>query len=103
MDVEQIRKVGRALSRFLDEFSDCFGRCDTRAYFYSGAFGLSFGWRRHQVLVWDFRAMRLRSMWYSMISRARSSVSVGRGRTTERRRKIIGSVMSGSFFLGASA
>jgi SRSO17 transposase len=32
MDVEQIRKVGRALPRFLDEFSDCFGRCDTRRY-----------------------------------------------------------------------
>ena len=38
MDVEQIRTVGRALPRFLDEFSDCFGRRDTRAYFYSGAF-----------------------------------------------------------------
>lgn len=32
MDVGQIRKVGRALPRFLDEFSDCFGRCDTRSY-----------------------------------------------------------------------
>jgi SRSO17 transposase len=32
MDVGQIRKVGRALPRFLDEFRDCFGRCDTRSY-----------------------------------------------------------------------
>jgi SRSO17 transposase len=32
MDVDQIREVGRALPRFLDEFSDCFGRCDTRRY-----------------------------------------------------------------------
>ncbi len=32
MDVKQMRKVGRALPGFLDEFSDCFGRCDTRAY-----------------------------------------------------------------------
>jgi SRSO17 transposase len=32
MDVGQIRKVGRALPRFLDEFGDCFGRCDTRRY-----------------------------------------------------------------------
>ena len=32
MDVSQIRKVGRALPRFLDAFGDCFGRCDTRRY-----------------------------------------------------------------------
>ena len=32
MDVNQIRKVGRALPRFLDEFGGCFGRCDTRRY-----------------------------------------------------------------------
>ena len=32
MDVGQIRKVGHGLSRFLDGFSDCFGRCDTRKY-----------------------------------------------------------------------
>jgi len=32
MDVHQIREVGRALPRFLDEFADCFGRCDTRRY-----------------------------------------------------------------------
>lgn len=32
MEVDQIRKVGRALPRFLDEFGDCFGRCDTREY-----------------------------------------------------------------------
>ena len=32
MDVGQIRKVGRALPRFLGEFGDCFGRCDTRSY-----------------------------------------------------------------------
>jgi len=32
MDVRQIRRVGRALPQYLDEFADCFGRCDTRAY-----------------------------------------------------------------------
>ena len=32
MDVDQIRKLGRALPRFLDEFADCFGRCDTRRH-----------------------------------------------------------------------
>jgi SRSO17 transposase len=32
MDVNQIREVGRALPRFLDEFGGCFGRCDTRRY-----------------------------------------------------------------------
>ena len=32
MDADQIRKVGRALPRFLDEFGGCFGRCDTRRY-----------------------------------------------------------------------
>jgi len=32
MDVGQIRAVGRALPLFLDEFGDCFGRCDTRRY-----------------------------------------------------------------------
>jgi SRSO17 transposase len=32
MDVNQIRKLGRALPRFLDQFADCFGRCDTRRY-----------------------------------------------------------------------
>ncbi len=32
MDANQIRKVGRGLSRFLDEFGGCFGRCDTRRY-----------------------------------------------------------------------
>ena len=32
MDANQIRKVGRALPRFLDEFGGCFGRCDTRRY-----------------------------------------------------------------------
>ena len=32
MDVRQIRKVGRAWGRFLHEFGDCFGRCDTRQY-----------------------------------------------------------------------
>ena len=32
MDVNQIRKVGRALPRFLHEFGDCFGRRDTRSY-----------------------------------------------------------------------
>ena len=32
MDANQIRKVGRALPRFLEEFGGCFGRCDTRRY-----------------------------------------------------------------------
>lgn len=32
MEVGQIREVGRALPRFLGEFADCFGRCDTRRY-----------------------------------------------------------------------
>ena len=32
MNVDQIRDLGRALPRFLDEFGDCFGRCDTRRY-----------------------------------------------------------------------
>ncbi len=32
MDVNQICEAGRALPRFLDEFGDCFGRCDTRRY-----------------------------------------------------------------------
>ena len=32
MDAKQIRRVGRALPRFLGGFRDCFGRCDTRRY-----------------------------------------------------------------------
>ena len=32
MEVKQIRRVGRALPRFLSEFADCFGRSDTRAH-----------------------------------------------------------------------
>lgn len=32
MDVKQIRKIGRSLPRFLKEFADCYGRCDTRRY-----------------------------------------------------------------------
>jgi SRSO17 transposase len=32
MDVDQIRRLGRELPRFLEEFGDCFGRCDTREY-----------------------------------------------------------------------
>ncbi len=32
MDVAEIRKVGRGLDRYLAEFSDCFGRCDTESY-----------------------------------------------------------------------
>jgi SRSO17 transposase len=32
MDVAQIRRVGRGLDAFLEEFSDCFGRCDTASY-----------------------------------------------------------------------
>ena len=32
MNVKEIRKLGRSLSRFLGEFADCYGRCDTRAY-----------------------------------------------------------------------
>lgn len=32
MDVKQIRRVGKAVARYLAEFGDCFGRCDTRSY-----------------------------------------------------------------------
>ena len=32
MDVAEIQRVGRGLEAFLEEFSDCFGRCDTESY-----------------------------------------------------------------------
>ena len=32
MEVKQIRRMGRSLTRFLDEFADCYGRRDTRSY-----------------------------------------------------------------------
>jgi SRSO17 transposase len=32
MDVASIRRVGRGVERYLAEFSDCFGRCDTESY-----------------------------------------------------------------------
>lgn len=32
MNVKQIRKLGRSMKRFLAEFADCYGRCDTREY-----------------------------------------------------------------------
>jgi SRSO17 transposase len=32
MDAIQIKTVGRGIERFLAEFSDCFGRCDTESY-----------------------------------------------------------------------
>lgn len=32
MDVSEIREVGKGIEAFLAEFSDCFGRCDTREY-----------------------------------------------------------------------
>jgi SRSO17 transposase len=32
MDAKQIRKVGRSLTAYLEEFADCYGRCDTREY-----------------------------------------------------------------------
>ena len=32
MDVAEIRRVGRGLEAYLAEFSDCFGRCDTKSY-----------------------------------------------------------------------
>ena len=32
MDVAEIQRVGRGLEPFLEEFSDCFGRCDTESY-----------------------------------------------------------------------
>ncbi len=32
MDAFEIAQVGRGIERFLAEFSDCFGRCDTEAY-----------------------------------------------------------------------
>jgi SRSO17 transposase len=32
MDTSQIQRVGRGIGKFLAEFSDCFGRCDTASY-----------------------------------------------------------------------
>lgn len=32
MDASQIHRVGRGIGKFLAEFSDCFGRCDTASY-----------------------------------------------------------------------
>jgi SRSO17 transposase len=32
MDVASVRRVGRGVERYLAEFSDCFGRCDTESY-----------------------------------------------------------------------
>ncbi len=32
MDVAKIRRVGHGIKRYLAEFSDCFGRCDTESY-----------------------------------------------------------------------
>ena len=32
MDAFQIKQVGRGVEAFLEEFSDCFGRCDTESY-----------------------------------------------------------------------
>jgi SRSO17 transposase len=32
MDGSQIKRVGRGIEKFLGEFSDCFGRCDTESY-----------------------------------------------------------------------
>jgi len=32
MDASQIKHVGRGIGRFVMEFSDCFGRCDTASY-----------------------------------------------------------------------
>jgi SRSO17 transposase len=32
MDASQIKSVGRGMGKFLAEFSDCFGRCDTASY-----------------------------------------------------------------------
>lgn len=32
MDASQIKRVGRGIGKFLAEFSDCFGRCDTESY-----------------------------------------------------------------------
>lgn len=32
MDASQIKRVGRGVEKFLAEFSDCFGRCDTESY-----------------------------------------------------------------------
>jgi SRSO17 transposase len=32
MDVARIRRVGHGIKRYLAEFSDCFGRCDTESY-----------------------------------------------------------------------
>lgn len=32
MDASQIKRVARGIKKFLGEFSDCFGRCDTESY-----------------------------------------------------------------------
>jgi SRSO17 transposase len=56
MDVGQIRKVGRALPRFLDEFSDCFGRCDTRSYLRVYVDGQMSGLHRKSVEPMALRA-----------------------------------------------
>ena len=32
MDFSDTRQVGRELDRYLAEFSDCFGRCDTESF-----------------------------------------------------------------------
>ena len=32
MDVAEIRRIGHGIERYLAEFSDCFGRCDTESY-----------------------------------------------------------------------
>lgn len=32
MDASEIKRVGRGIGKFLTEFSDCFGRCDTGSY-----------------------------------------------------------------------
>ena len=46
MDVAEIRQAGRGLDRYLAEFSDCFGRCDTESYLEVYVEGQNSGLRR---------------------------------------------------------
>ena len=49
MDVTEIRRVGRGLERFLAEFSDCFGRCDTESHLAVYVRGQNSGLQRKSV------------------------------------------------------
>jgi hypothetical protein len=49
MDAIQIQTVGRGIERFLAEFSDCFGRCDTESYLAVYVRGQNSGLQRKSV------------------------------------------------------